>query len=543
MSEIMQASVPLFKGDLPRSGSVSDGQKISTWWSSESPRLGTGGMATPVSRLGLFPQYLKCMTSRAAALFGTTAMSKARSLRRDDRGAIVPMVALPLVVLIGMTSLAVEAGLWYVEYREGQNTADAAAVAAAMTMANSGDPTSTNDPSDVKGLAGSYDLTDADVASLIRAATANSVGGQMNVHINRPPKSGNFTTDNTAVEAVVLQPRTAGLSSLLGVKNVDIRNRAVATVDYINGACVLSLKKSLTIWGNYSITAPLCSLASNALGNYSIKAGGSATIAALSMNAYGNCNGCDDPTIVNLTIPARSYSIKSEDRFEKLNSVVWPVFSGSTCDNTYIGTSTSNLTLHPTYANVGSDPSNPLPTNGGKAYCGGIHMSGSDRIDLTPGIYVFKESDITADGGVLTCSTCTIENGVHLVQIDKTANVNQFIINGSALVVLNAGLDVPAVPGVGSDISYLAGVLFYRTNDSQDSVGDEIVINGNADTILTGGLYAPNGDFRFNGNSKSDCTVIVAAGVTMNGDSVFNGSGCTDMGLKIAKTRVVSLKE
>jgi len=491
---------------------------------------------------GLFRADMRPVMPRES--FAGFSASRKPGLWRDDKGAIMPIVALPMVVLIGMTSLAVEAGLWYVAYREGQNQADAAAMAAAMTLANSGDPTATNDPSQVKGMLGQGSPGSTDLSSLVQGASGSGFGGQMKVTINYPPTKGNFTTNNNAVEAVVVQPRAAGLSSLFGVQQVDIRNRAVATVDYMNGACVLALKTSLTIWGNFSVTAPSCTLASNATGANSIKAGGSASIVALSMNAYGECSGCDDPTIATLTVKPTSYGIKSENRFEKVDNIAWPTYVGSTCDNMLYGTAANVTILNPTYANVSTDPNYPLPTNGGRAYCGGLHLTATSLINLTPGIYIFQEASIKADGGVLYCSTCSLENGVHIVQIDKMGNVDTLSIDGSATVVLNAGLKVPSVPGISTDLTdNLAGVLYYRTKTSQNGNTDEIVVNGNSATYLTGGVYAPNAEIRFNGSSSSDCTVLVAGGITMTGEAHFDGTGCGQIGLKIAKTRIVQLME
>lgn len=54
---------------------------------------------------------------------------------RGDRGAVLPFVAVMLVVLVGMGALVVDAGALYQERRELQNGADAAALAVAKDCA------------------------------------------------------------------------------------------------------------------------------------------------------------------------------------------------------------------------------------------------------------------------------------------------------------------------------------------------------------------------------------------------------------------------
>jgi hypothetical protein len=59
-----------------------------------------------------------------------------RSLvRRDDAGAVLPLVAIMIVVLLGMGAIVVDFGQLYVERRELQNGADAAALAVAQDCA------------------------------------------------------------------------------------------------------------------------------------------------------------------------------------------------------------------------------------------------------------------------------------------------------------------------------------------------------------------------------------------------------------------------
>jgi Putative Flp pilus-assembly TadE/G-like len=56
-------------------------------------------------------------------------------IRRDDAGAVLALVAIMMVVLLGMGALVIDVGQLYVERRELQNGADAAALAVAQDCA------------------------------------------------------------------------------------------------------------------------------------------------------------------------------------------------------------------------------------------------------------------------------------------------------------------------------------------------------------------------------------------------------------------------
>jgi Flp pilus assembly protein TadG len=55
-------------------------------------------------------------------------------LLADRRGATAVMFAVTSIALAGLVGLGAEAGNWYVMKRAGQNAADAAAIAGALTL-------------------------------------------------------------------------------------------------------------------------------------------------------------------------------------------------------------------------------------------------------------------------------------------------------------------------------------------------------------------------------------------------------------------------
>ncbi len=59
----------------------------------------------------------------------------------EERGAILPLVALMLLVLFGFAALGVDATHAYAERRQAQSTADAAVLAAALEYLSNDSPT------------------------------------------------------------------------------------------------------------------------------------------------------------------------------------------------------------------------------------------------------------------------------------------------------------------------------------------------------------------------------------------------------------------
>lgn len=440
---------------------------------------------------------------------------------RNERGAVSLLSAVSIVSLIGFIGLATEAGSWYLSNRQGQNAADASAVAGAMTLATSSNHAST--------LAAAYGT-----------ATRNgfTTGGSIVVVASNPPSHPDWNANNNAVEVIVHQAQNLGFSRLFNENAATVTNLAVALIQSTGDACVLALKRTLILSGSMQANAPNCLLASNKPGDDSIQVGNAVSLNVGSLTAVGECDGCDNPDTdtLQLVVPYTEYGTPTDNPFEALDTQTWPSYSSSNCDNTNYGAGDNNATLTPTYSNAG------LPNNGGLAYCGQLHMNSGDTFVLEPGIYVFYEADIHITGGSLTCSAaCSDTNGVHIVQIDESGGTNRFQVASTSTVVLKAGSVVPEMTGASPLSPPLAGVLFHRTYSSQDAVGDEIVINGNSDTRLTGGMYAPNADFRFNGTSDSGCTLIVGAGVQLNGDTSLNQADCLNIGLDPPETKTVML--
>ncbi len=104
--------------------------------------------------------------------------------RRRDRGQVMIMVAIGMVVLVGFVAVAVDVGYAMSERRQVQSAADSAAMAAAVAAMNSG---------------GSSDIIDAAKAYGADNASVNT----SDVTVNWPPTSGPHTNDKNFVQVTI----------------------------------------------------------------------------------------------------------------------------------------------------------------------------------------------------------------------------------------------------------------------------------------------------------------------------------------------------
>src|SRR5216117_2516868 len=106
--------------------------------------------------------------------------------QNGKRGFVLPTAVGMMFVLVAFVGLAFDVGYLQWSRRRAQTAADAAALAAAWAVVE-GDPVTTS------GQNGSADN-----------GFTNSTNG-VTVTINKPPSSGSYTSDATAVEAVISQ--------------------------------------------------------------------------------------------------------------------------------------------------------------------------------------------------------------------------------------------------------------------------------------------------------------------------------------------------
>ena len=400
----------------------------------------------------------------------TTVLSRLRhktptpsGLLRDNRGAAAVTIAFALTGLIGMAGLATEGSNWYLTSRRMQSAADATAFSAAVALSAS--DTWTNAQKEGKAVAASagYNFPDG----------SNNV----TVTLHNPPTSGNYTTDNDAVEAIISQPQTPMLSSLFLTSGPTIAARAVAR-GRVSSGCVLALNRSnvvdLGLNGNTTLNLNSCAVyvnsddPSGALtmnGNVTINSSGVYVTGGISQgNGTINDNGNTNTNSPPINDPYANVSVPSYSP----GSCITPPSSGTV----------SNLT-------------------GVTVLCS-LTITGQNSLTLSPGIYIIAGGSFSM-GGQSTLSG----SGVTLIlSHDGNNNYTQASISGGSTINLTA-------PTTGST----AGIALMQDRNAPQCTGTSCnqLVGGSTQNI-TGAIYFPSQAIKFTGNSStggSTCTQVI----------------------------------
>src|SRR5437899_7171757 len=154
--------------------------------------------------------------------------------RLGRRGFLLLVAAGMMFVLLAFVGLAFDVGYLQWGRRRAQTAADSAALAAAWAVQSSG----------------AY-VTDGKNASKVNGFEDGKPG--ITVTINKPPTSGSYIGDASAVEAIVSQDAPAFFTWVLSWDSLPVRARAVARKGYGTG-CVYALnqtdKSTLKFSGN-----------------------------------------------------------------------------------------------------------------------------------------------------------------------------------------------------------------------------------------------------------------------------------------------------
>ncbi len=155
-----------------------------------------------------------------------------RQLVRDTRGVVLVLVALLLPVMVGLTGLGVETGLWYAMKRQNQGAADEAALSGAMEIAAA--------KADVTAQAICMARWNGFDSSVAFPPCPNALAGAT---VNNPPTSGAYSGNNSYVEVILSQQQSALFANFnpINLANVTIRTRAVAGPPVLGTGCILAL--------------------------------------------------------------------------------------------------------------------------------------------------------------------------------------------------------------------------------------------------------------------------------------------------------------
>ena len=381
---------------------------------------------------------------------------------RESSGGVMAYIGLMLPVLLGITGLSVDVGLWYANKRAVQSMADAAALGGALEIRRMGDLS-----------------TLAPAAAEYATDNGYQIGEDV-LTINSPPLNGPYAGVANAVEAIVNRPVPSFLSAILYSGQATVTGRAVASAGTAE-ACIWALNPTaagaVTVSGNAQVVMD-CGIMANSSDPSAITQNGASCIAATSVASVGGASG----TCIN---PPPQITNYGTDPFASMAAPSW-----SGCDETGQVKANNNQT-------VDLDPG---------VYCNKITVQNGGTINFAPGLYVL-------DGAALTIHGEAYGTDVQFYLTDNTGQNDNITINAGSTVELSAPYDGSgALP---------AGVLFYQ--DRNSTAGINHTFNGQSDMMLHGIVYLPNADVTFAGGGSADptSTAIVADTVTFTGNSEF----------------------
>ena len=247
-------------------------------------------------------------------------MTKKSNSASRRRGAIIPFVAVMLVVVLGLAALSVDGGNLYLERRNTQVAADASADAAAIELlANY----ASNGGVDSDGKA-------RDAALFLAAEHGYKASS---VIVNIPPKSGSFVGKNGYVEVLIKTNPPRFFSKIFSHKEQVVNSRSVAGGTLIaTKASVLVLdpksKNSLKLKGKSSSLEVGGDIIVNSKNKKAVEVSKKAQVKAehvlvtggLSKNSKRNIDGevstgvtpTQDP-FASLPIPTKGITLKADD--------------------------------------------------------------------------------------------------------------------------------------------------------------------------------------------------------------------------------------
>ncbi|HEX4635752.1 MAG TPA: pilus assembly protein TadG-related protein, partial [Rhizomicrobium sp.] len=406
---------------------------------------------------------------------------------RDRRGNYAVITALMSPVLIGSAGLATEGGLWMYVHQSLQGAADSAALSAATQYSLN---TSASLDNQAQSVIATYGYT------------VGTAGTTVTVH--RPPATGAYSGNTSAIEVVVTTQQSRLLSSLFNSGNVTLTGRAVALPGNNGTGCVLTLNPTLsgavTSKGSSGITLTQCSVYDDSNDSGALTNGGSATINALSVNVVGQISGGSGITTTQGT------NVGVSPISDPYANVVMPTPGACDQNNT---TEKTTITIDP------------------GVYCNGLQLNAGAVVTMNPGIYFIDRGSLQMAGGSTLQGT-----GVTIILTSSTGkNYATATINGGATLAITA-------PTTGAT----AGIAIF--GDRNMPTSNTYKFNGGNNQVLGGAVYIPKGTLEYAGgnNTSTNCTQIIADNVTFTGNSLLK-INCSGSGTRPIGTSVASLVE
>lgn len=476
---------------------------------------------------------------------------------KSERGQALILIALAIVVLIGMTGLAVDGGMVMADRRSSQNAADNAALAAAYRMA-----------------AGGTKAQARDAATLI--AEKN---GFPDVTVNIPPQSGQYAGNDEYIEVVINTSTEAIFAGVVGVDEIGSSVRAVAlgrppiSGKLAHGNAIVSLHPSgqhTTLFnGGAQVTTTGGGIFVNSTHNNALMFNSNITVDVPGMTVVGGYKTNANFPWLN-TVQTNQSSQKIALPPVSLTEKIPNIPAAPTCSSNAPNPTTSNGIK--TY-NPGRYTNQIIVDSGVKTrfqpgvYClqGGLNINGSGTMEGLGTVKLVIGNDINLSGGPHVFDDLEIYSVNASIRVQGgnafRANRLRFYATGTGDVTVNAhgGLesDNAFFYFAKSDFKWngqsvlklgappqgdpFAGLLIYLPWGNTSKVN----LNGGSTINIRGTMMMPNAELTVNGGANMQAlnSQIIAYEVKFNGGAPVKVAYNADDNFSPAQLPVVELTE
>ena len=412
---------------------------------------------------------------------GSLSLPKLFRPLRDDRGFMLPVMAIVVVVAVSGGAIAVDLARAQAVRHQLQLTADAAALAAAINL-----------PDVDAARTAAYRYAERNMPGYPSIITADSIefghwspDGREIEPAENAPSAVRVTPSLTAEKGNALSTLFAGL---LGSGKLDVSASAVAGKR--SPMCILALEPeqndALAMDVAAKIEALNCSVQVNSRHNWAFR-----LLLGSEFLASGLCiTGDAYVSMLGRVTPEPTVGCPPQP--DPLADLKAPEFSD--CD------------AHDTVRSGYSGALNP------GVYCGGLTINGASKVELAAGVYVIKDGPLTiGDSSVITGEGITF-----------------YLTGETALIYFQDDSELTLTAPTSGDFE---GVLVFQDR----AFGGRHVWDSKAPTTLHGTIYLPDGQLISESSNAitpvGSCNVLIARSLRFK----FKSSVSIDLGQKICQ--------
>jgi hypothetical protein len=390
---------------------------------------------------------------------------------RRRAGNVAAIVALSMPVLIGVTALGLDTGLLYVQRRQAQTAAEAAALAGAWTIKNGGTFSSAQTAAAAAGTQNGITVTTSQVTQPQTGYVAVSVTATQPRLFSALWGAGNMSTTATATARASNTGSSGGSSgSPYSTSSIILLNKTAPSGLYVVGSASLT-----ATGGGIQVNSNAAANPYNSSAFYVSQA----TVTAPSIAVVGTTWVPPYSGSATISPSVSAGTVVLDPLANASTPISAPSLSAAQALGSYTNYSTGNgraYTMSPGY------------------YSGGVNI-GASTVTMNPGTYYLAGGDFyVANNATVTGTGVTI----YLAQSATSSNVTYPESTG-AVSIQSASSVTLSAPSSGA----YAGLLFYV--DAKNSAA--VQFGNNPQLNLTGTIYAPSSQVDVTGFGGQTVTI------------------------------------